>query len=65
MRWAARLLWLTAAPQAPAQVHLIVVSGLSGEPRYAEQFHGWATQLCDAAAQRWGVPESNIVYLAE
>jgi hypothetical protein len=67
MKWSGLLLafWLTAAPQAAAQVHLIVVSGLSGEARYAELFHEWATALCDAAVQRWGVPEANVVYLAE
>ncbi|HSG82785.1 MAG TPA: hypothetical protein VLC48_11065 [Gemmatimonadota bacterium] len=67
MRWAGLLLTfsLTVVPGAKAQVHLVVVSGLSGEAKYAESFHEWATGLCDAATRRWGVPESNIVYLAE
>lgn len=67
MTWVVALLssWLVVAPAADEQVHLIVVSGLSGEPRYAETFHEWATTLCDAAHGRWGVSESNIVYLAE
>jgi hypothetical protein len=57
--------WLVAQPQATEQVHLVVVSGLSGEPKYAVTFHEWATTLCDAARDRWGVPEGNIEYLAE
>jgi hypothetical protein len=67
MTWVVALLsaWLVIAPQAEARVHLVVVSGLSGEPRYAEAFHEWATLLCDAAHGRWGVSESNIIYLAE
>ncbi len=57
--------WLIAQPQSLQQVHLVVVSGLSGEPKYAVTFHDWATALCDAARDRWGVPEANIEYLAE
>lgn len=57
------LAWL-AAPAA-AQTHLVVITGLSGEPRYAVAFHDWATTLIDAAEARWDVPKSNVVYLAE
>jgi len=56
---------LVAAPAAAQQSHLVVISGLSGEARYANAFHDWATTLISAAQDRWGVPESNIVYLAE
>lgn len=68
MRAAAALLLavlLSAAPAVGQQSHLIVVSGLSGEPKYADAFYDWATTLIDAARERWGVPEANIVYLAE
>lgn len=57
------LAWL--AVPAAAQTHLVVITGLSGEPRYAAAFHEWSTTLIDAAEGRWGVPESNVVYLAE
>jgi len=57
---------LLCAPDAAAQdSHLVIVSGLSGEAKYATAFHDWATTLIDAAQNRWGVPESNIAYLAE
>ena len=56
---------LSAAPVAAQQSHLVIVSGLSGEARYAAAFHDWATTLLDAAQDRWGVPESNIGYLSE
>ncbi len=58
---------LLAAPAAALgqSTHLIVVSGLSGEPRYAAAFHEWATMLIEAAQARWGLPSANIVYLAE
>ena len=54
-----------AAPAAAQQSHLVVISGLSGEARYAAAFHDWATTLIAAAQERWGVPQSNIVFLAE
>lgn len=67
MRLAAALVaaTLASATSAVVQTHLLVITGISGESRYAESFHEWATTLIDAARERWGVPESNIVYLAE
>jgi hypothetical protein len=56
---------LGAVPAAAQQSHLVIVTGLSGEAKYSTAFHDWATTLIDAAQSRWGVPESNIVYLAE
>ena len=67
VKWAAALAaaLLAAATPAADQTHLLVITGISGEARYAEAFHEWATMLIDAARERWGVPSSNIVYLAE
>lgn len=56
---------LAPAPAAAQQSFLLVVSGLSGEPRYAERFHDWATEMLGAAESRWGLPAENVVYLAE
>ena len=55
-----------AAPRggAPA-THLIVVSGLGGQPEYADLFHTQGEALVDAAQERWGVPAENIVWLTE
>ncbi len=66
MRW----LWLglvlcMAVRSAAAQSHLIVISGLGGEPKYSEAFHRWAVTLMDAAVDRYGLPESNVIYVAE
>jgi hypothetical protein len=63
--WAVLLPALLLEPQAIGETHLVVVSGLSGEPKYAEAFYEWATTFMQAANDRWGVPESNTVYLAE
>ncbi len=58
-------LLLAASPAQAQDSHLIVISGLSGEPRYADRFHEWAVSLTDAALERWGLPRSNVIYLAE
>lgn len=55
---------LSAVPAA-AQSHLLIVSGLAGEPRLAEQFHTWSTGMVDAAVERFGMPRERITYLAE
>lgn len=58
-------LWSAAAPAAAQQTHLVIVGGLSGDQEHADAFHRWATVLIDAAKDRYGVPDGNIVYLAE
>lgn len=55
---------LAAAPAA-AQSHLLVVSGLGGEPRLREEFHAWSTSMVTTARERLGVPAENITYLGE
>jgi len=44
---------------------VLLVTGLSGEPRFATGFHTAASALYDAAQARWGVPDSSLIYLAE
>src|SRR5690606_26346059 len=62
-------LWLAAAvgasPVAAQTDHVLVISGVSGEPRFAEAFHKWALSFMDALTDRHGVPAANIAYLAE
>lgn len=45
--------------------HLLVVSGLGGEPQYSAQFRSLAFSLVDAARKRYAMPDSEVVYLAE
>ena len=47
-----------------AQTVLVVITGIGGEDRYAARFHTWAATLMDAAETRFGLPDSDIVYLA-
>ena len=56
-----------AGPEPPAPASgaaLVVLTGIGGEPRFAERFHAWAATLLDAAGARYGLPGSNLVYLA-
>jgi hypothetical protein len=60
------LLVCAAAARAAAQEsHLLVITGVAGDEEHAKKFHAWATKLIDAAKTKDGVPEANIVYLAE
>lgn len=51
--------------QTGGATRVLLVTGLSGEPRFATAFHGAASALYDAARARWGVADSSLVYLAE
>jgi hypothetical protein len=44
---------------------LLIVSGVAGEPQYADAFFKQATTMIDALKSRFGVADSDIVYLAE
>lgn len=57
------LLALAASPSSAA-THLLVISGLGGEESYSTSFHDWSVSLIDSAVAS-GVPEANVVYLAE
>ncbi len=62
---AATLALALAAPARAQQTHLLVITGLGGDPAYTEQFHTWATTLIDAATGRYGLPAGNVTYLGE
>ncbi len=54
------------SPALHAQnTHLVLISGLGGEPEYTQAFHGWLSRFADAATERYGVPAERITYLGE
>jgi hypothetical protein len=53
------------APVRAQRVHLLIVNGLSGEPRFRARFTRTATVLADTARIRWGVADSSIIVLTE
>ena len=61
---------IAAATLVPARAHaqnthILLVSGLGGDPEYTESFHGWLSRFADAATEKYGVPAGRIVYLGE
>jgi len=54
------------ASRASAQAtHILVITGLGGDPAHSETFKDWADRFIDAAVERHGVPAESVVYLAE
>lgn len=66
-RLTAALLFLPAASLAAqdGRLHVLVVTGLSGEPSFAASFATAGGALVEAASGPWGVAESNLTWLAE
>lgn len=67
---AAVLLLLGGGPQsAMAQsiprTHVLIVTGASGEPRFAQQFHALAMSMRALAIGTFAIPDSQVTYLAE
>lgn len=54
-----------AASSARAQTHLVIVSGLGGEPRFTQEFEQLSESLATAASTRFAIPDSDIVWLGE
>lgn len=48
-----------------AQTHVLIVSGLGGDPKYTASFKQWGLELANAARARYALPDSEIVFLAE
>jgi hypothetical protein len=48
-----------------AQTHVIIVTGASGEPKYATSFHATASALVEAVVTKHGLAPDDITYLAE
>lgn len=61
------LLALVAVPiaAARAQTHLVIVSGLGGEPKYSQSFANLSETLADAANKRFGIPAAEIMWFGE
>jgi hypothetical protein len=49
----------------PGDSHLLIVTGLGGEDKYREAFYQLGAAMVDAATNRFGLADSNIVFLGE
>ncbi|MEP7106277.1 MAG: hypothetical protein ABI838_10570 [Chloroflexota bacterium] len=54
-----------ARQAAAGGTQVLLVTGLSGEPRFAAAFHAAAAAIYDAAKSRWVRSDSSVIYLAE
>lgn len=52
-------------PVPGGDVHILIVSGIGGQPQYSDAFHSWGVSMVDAARDRLKIPLENINYLAE
>jgi hypothetical protein len=59
------LLVIAPVTAAAQQTQLLLISGVTGEPRFAEAFTRHATSLQQAAKARFAIPDSMVTYLAE
>ncbi|MFQ5704859.1 MAG: C13 family peptidase [Gemmatimonadales bacterium] len=48
-----------------AQSELLIVSGLGGDRGHRDMFYEWSSRMIRAATERFGIPDTNITYLAE
>jgi hypothetical protein len=55
----------TGSTAAAQQTHVLIVTGLGGEPQYSEAFRTAGTAVFEAAKSKWGVPPTSLFYLAE
>jgi hypothetical protein len=60
---------VAATPSASAaqagRARVLIVTGVAGDPQLADVFFKQASAMMDALKTRFGVPDSDIVYLAE
>ena len=54
-----------AAPASAQATHLLVISGIGGDPEYSDSFYRDGAALVDAAHGRLGLADSSVVFLAE
>ena len=59
------LLSASAARSSAQDAHLVIISGLSGEDRFARDYLQWGTDLARAAVERHGVRRGSVIWLAE
>lgn len=64
--WATTLVsCLTAGALHAQQTHVMIISGLAGEPQYKAAFREAAATLADSARKRWNVADASLIVLSE
>jgi len=61
----ALLLLALAAPAAAQESHVLVITGVEGDPEHGSRFFGWASKLVDTLRTEFRLPAERVVYLAD
>lgn len=64
-RAAAIVALLAGASTVRAQTHLVIISGLGGEPKYSSEFRTLSQSLAEAAVKRFGIPQADVLWFGE
>ena len=61
------MLFVTAAapPVMGQDTHILVITGLGGDPAYSKRFMEWGSALVAVAGEKFGLPADRIIYLGE
>ncbi len=54
-----------ALPMSAQQTHMIIITGLAGDPQFAKKFMETTDALVDAARAKWGIADSSLFVLSE
>jgi hypothetical protein len=54
----------SAVPVSAQQTHVVIITGLAGEPKYAQEFHDVSLALFNTARDQWKVVDSSLVWLS-
>ncbi len=55
----------SAQSNGPLRTHLVVITGVGGEPQYSNAFYQAGATMVDAATKRLGIADSLVAFLTE
>ena len=64
---AAMMLLMTAAvqPVCGQDTHILIITGLGGDPEFRQKFSEWSGTLVSAVGEKFAIPAENIIFLSE
>jgi hypothetical protein len=64
---AAMMLLMTAAvqPVCGQDTHVLIITGLGGDPEFRQKFSEWSGTLVSAVGDKFAIPAENIIFLSE
>ena len=64
---ATMMLLVTAAvqPVCGQDTHVLIITGLGGDPEFRQKFSEWSGTLVSAVGEKFAIPADNIIFLSE